>query len=290
MSEDKVAKLSKSSKSFLLTLNEYGKLDELLRYLRKLKPGYLLCSREKAPTTGHIHAHIYCQFFNSRRLSLKKTCGANIQKCYGSPQQNVNYVKKEGDIICEEGELRNKGGKTINEIENMTREERKNLPWPCYNIVNKINSEENKKIKGNEYHKDVDVYWYWGESGVGKTKSAMKEIGDREFNEIKYDGNFWHGVTEDTYIALYDDWRDTHMKPTELINFIDYNRHIMNVKGGSVRNNYKEIYITSLQNPDEIYKNIPEESRKQWLRRIKKIYHIEIVGRSPNEEMNDPIK
>ena len=61
------------------------------------------------------------------------------------------------------------------------------------------------------------------------------------------------------------------MKPTELINFIDYNRHIMNVKGGSIRNNYKEIYITSLQNPEEIYKNIPEETKKQWLRRIKKI-------------------
>ena len=96
MSEAKVAKLSKSSKSFLLTLNEYERLEELLCYLRKLKPGYLLCAKEEAPTTGHVHAHIYIQFPNARRLALKKTCGANIQKCFGSPQQNQAYVKKDG--------------------------------------------------------------------------------------------------------------------------------------------------------------------------------------------------
>ena len=100
------------------------------------------------------------------------------------------------------------------------------------------------------------------------TEQCGEHIGDRMFNEVKYDGNFWHGVTEDCDIALYDDWRDSHMKPAEFINFIDYNRHIMNVKGGSVRNNYKEIYITSVQPPEEIYKNINGEPRKQWERRM----------------------
>ena len=66
------------------------------------------------------------------------------------------------------------------------------------------------------------------------------------------------------------------MKPTELINFIDYNRHIMNIKGGSVRNNYKLIYITSLQSPEQIYTKVPEETQKQWLRRIKQIINIQI--------------
>ena len=89
---------------------------------------------------------------------------------------------------------------------------------------------------------------------------------------VKYENGFWHGLGE-ADIAVYDDWRDSHMKPTELINFIDYYKHPMNIKGGSKLNNYKLIYITSIQNPEVIYQNIPEEYKKQWLRRIKKIIH-----------------
>ena len=185
MSEPKVAKLSKSSKSFLLTLNQYERLDELLCYLRKLKPGYLLAAREEAPSTGHVHAHVFVQFPNARRLALKKIAGADCEKCYGSPQQNEKYVKKEGNILCEEGEIKYKGGKTIKEVKKMSKEEREDLPIQYYKIVEKMNNEDAKKIKGTEYHKDVNVYWYYGESGIGKTRSAIKEIGDREFNEIK---------------------------------------------------------------------------------------------------------
>lgn len=264
-----------SAKGFQLTFNEVEKFGDVLNYLRGLSPNYLLAGKEIAPTTGHPHIHCYIQFPNARRLSLKKLQGAHVEKCLGSPEQNIKYVKKEGNIIVEEGAPRLNYMPSIKKLKEMKKEEREGLSAVLYNVVSKINAEENKKIKGTEYHKDVAVYWYYGESGLGKTKSAIEKIGDREFNEVKFDGNFWHGVTEDTDIALYDDWRDTHMKPTELINFIDYNRHVMNVKGGSVRNNYKEIYITSLQNPEEIYKKTPEETKKQWLRRIKVITKLE---------------
>lgn len=267
---------TKCASAFQFTLNEVDRLGDLLSYLRQLKPNYLLAGKETAPTTGHKHVHIYVQFSRSKRLSLNKLEGAHVEKCYGSPQANVKYIKKpDTEILVEEGKIKEKGGKSIKDVREMSKEDRDDLPVQYYKIVQNVNSEEAKHIKGTEYYKGVNVYWYWGESGLGKTKNAVKAIGDRVFNEVKFDGNFWHGVTEDTDIALYDDWRDTHMKPTELINFIDYNRHVMNVKGGSIRNNYKEIYITSLQNPEEIYKNIPEETKKQWLRRIKLITKYE---------------
>ena len=105
----------------------------------------------------------------------------------------------------------------------------------------------------------------------------MKEIGSRKFNMLKYENGFWHGIGN-SEIALYDDFRDTHMKPTELINFIDYYIHPMNIKGGSRKNEYKEIYITSIQDPEKIYNNMPEEYKKQWLRRMKEIIHFEITN------------
>lgn len=273
-----VAKSSKSAKGFQLTINEIDKAGDVLNYLRSLNPGYLLAGKEKAPSTGHLHMHVYVQFPNARRLSLKKLLGSHIEKCLGSPKQNIIYIKKpDTEIVAEEGAPRLNYMPTIKELSSMPKEEREGLNANMYNIVQKINTEEKKYISPKDYYKEVEVYWIYGESGLGKTKYAIKDMIEKnveKFNEIKFDGTFWHGVTEDCPACLYDDWRDTHMKPTELINFIDYNKHVMNVKGSTIRNNYTLIYITSLQNPEEIYRNIPEESKKQWLRRIKKIIQL----------------
>ena len=264
------------ARCFQLTINEIDRAGELLDYLRSLSPNYLLAGKEKAPTTGHLHMHIYVQFTTPRRLSLKKCCGAHVEKTRGSTEQNIKYVKKDGDVVVEEGEPRLNHVPTIGEAKKM--EDLSGLNLGMYNIVQKIEAEKKKIINPQDYYKKVEVYWIWGESGAGKTRYAVNDMlkkGITGFNEVKMVGEFWHGVQEDCEVALYDDWRDNHMKPTELINFIDYNKHIMNVKGGSVRNNYKTIYITSLQSPEQIYTKVPEETQKQWLRRIKEIIHLD---------------
>lgn len=280
MSEN-VAKSSKSAKGFQLTQNDMEAAGDLLDYLRSLNPNYLVACKEKAPSTGHEHMHVYVQFPNARRLSIKKLAGAHIEVCKGSPKQNIAYIKKDGDIIAEEGAPRLNYIPTIQEAKKMEDKELEGLNLNLFNIAAKIQAEKKKSIVPKEYYKEVEVYWIWGESGAGKTRYAVRDMLKRnieKFNEVKMVGEFWHGVQEECEVALYDDFRDSHMKPTELINFIDYNRHIMNVKGGSVRNNYKLIYITSLQDPNEIYKNVPEESKRQWLRRLKEIIHIEITN------------
>lgn len=263
-------------RNILLTLNQPENFDEIKKYLTE-KPSfqYGIACREEAPTTGHKHIHFYVQFNKPTTIQKSKLLGSHLDICKGSPQQNINYVKKDGDIIFEEGTPKLKGGKTIKEVMEMKPEERLNLPACYYNICQKIKAEEEKDLKGDDMYKEMKVHWYWGDSGLGKTRRAYKEIGSRTFNEVKFDGNFWHGAKEGGTIALYDDFRDSDMKPRELINFIDYNKHIMNIKGGSCRNTYTEIFITSIQSPEEIYKNVEGEPRRQWLRRITEIIHFE---------------
>ena len=161
--------------------------------------------------------------------------------------------------------------KTIDEVKNMKREERGRLPLQYYNIVEKINQEEDNILKASEQYKQVTVIYYWGKSGVGKTKTALQYIRDYcgdKYCEVKYSNKFWIGVNTKVDVALYDDFRDSHMTPSEFINFIDYNIHNLNIKGGYVKNKFRHIFITSIQNPEEIYKNCPEEYREQWLRRM----------------------
>lgn len=270
---------SLSIRNIQFTLNEVDQWESLKAYV-KSKPTfqYGIACLEEAPKTGHKHIHLYVQFSKPTRIDPKKCVGAHIEVCRGSAQQNIAYIKKDGNIIFEEGEAKMKGGVTIAEIKKMNKEERDQLPGIYYNIVNKINNEEAKDILVDEFHKKIQVFYLWGPSGIGKTKKAIqmiKEAGFKSFNLIKYDGQFWHGVKEQQGAALYDDFRDNHMKPSEFINLIDYNVQLMNVKGSSVKNKYNYIILTSVQDPEELYANVTGEPRKQWLRRITEIIHFQ---------------
>ena len=99
---------------------------------------------------------------------------------------------------------------------------------------------------------------------------------------IKHEGDFWNG-TGSAKIAIYDEFRDSSMKPSEFINFIDYNVHTLNIKGGSIINRYELIIITSVQNPKYIYSNVGDEPRKQWLRRM------EVIDMTPKETEDNNI-
>ena len=128
-------------------------------------------AKKKAPSTGHIHMHAFAQFKTPHSLSMKKLLGAHVEKCYGSPEQNDAYIRKNGDIIAEEGEMRRNYNWTIKGIKEMKKEEREELPPQLYNIVQKINAQEDADITPEEIYKNVDVEWHWGESGAGKTKT-----------------------------------------------------------------------------------------------------------------------
>ena len=263
-----------SKRAYQLTLNQSQRFESLKEYLLSRNYNYILAGKELAPTTGKEHIHVYIQLKTPSKLSLKKLEGAHIEQCFGSPEQNITYIKKpDTEIIFEVGEpklMKNKHSfPTIKEVEAMTKEERKELPVQYYNIAKEINIKEDNEIDINEYFKeDIKVYYIHGPSGIGKTKKAIeiiKELGYQKFNEVKYVNGFWIG-TGNSKVALYDDFRDSHMKASEFINFIDYNMHNLNTKYGYVKNAYQVIIITSIQDPNDIYRNL--EEKEQWLRRL----------------------
>lgn len=270
------------AKAFQFTLNEIDRYSKLKNYLMGLKNlRYFISCKEKAPSTGHEHIHIYAQFNKQSDISFSKCEGAHIEKCYGTPEENKKYIEKDGNIIDEWGELGsnvNTQFPTIAEVKKMSDEEMDQCPLQYFNQIQKIKTERANNMKVDDLAKVVKVYYLWGPSGCGKTsfaKLAIKKL-NMEFNQVKYENTFWSGLNENCKVALYDDWRDGDMRPNEFIKFIDYNRHSMNIKYGQVRNNYEYIFITSIQDPDKIYwesskKN--EEQIRQWIRRME-IIHI----------------
>lgn len=264
------------ARGFLLTLNEVSKYNDLKDAILKLKScDYFLSAKEIAPTTGHEHIHIYIHFESSYKLSKKiMSFGAHvdIQK-YNSPKQIINYVKKDGEIIDEIGEAPKQGTTTCEDLKQIDISE-----CPPQYLKTKLLYESitSTDIDVEDLKKDVKVYYIQGPSGIGKTETMKqiirdnKEIYGTKLNMIKYENGFYLGVNPsgNAKICVYDDFRDNHMKASEFINFIDYNKHFMNIKGGSRLNDYSLIIITSIQRLNNIYSNVQEEQKQQWIRRI----------------------
>lgn len=274
----------KTNRMYLLTVNEkslahYKDIEDYLTGLKSFN--YLL-------TTEHIgqdnkHYHIAVQFNNPIKLSIKKLYGAHIDPMkYGSIQNMIKYCKCEDDkhkrlgisyeLINEIREPKYRGGLCVRDVLHMNQDDILDTDIRYYNIIQKIKQEHNNDIDVEDLSKNVKVYYIYGPSGVGKTSKA-KDIFREHINEyprinrVKCENGFWLGVGN-SKACLYDDFRDSHMKASEFINFIDYNKQIMNIKGGNRINEYELIVITSIQSPYDIYKNMDDEPRRQWIRRL----------------------
>ena len=68
---------------------------------------YAVMAKERAPTTGHEHAHIYMYFKTQRAFNAIKKMfpTADIERAKGNMEQASKYVTKDGDVLYEFGEL-----------------------------------------------------------------------------------------------------------------------------------------------------------------------------------------
>lgn len=282
---------TKAARRFQFTLNKVERWSDFKKYIESLKTkDKALACREIAPSTGHQHIHLFLKMKGPVRLSYKKLCGAHIEFCRGSDLDNWKYITKEdepekaGEIIYkygdrpseEEDKEKKKKGVTIAEAKEMPLNELEELPLVYYKQVQDITLKKNNEMTGKSANKKVKVLYFYGPSGVGKSIWAKWLFRNYRMDLVKYIGSFWHGVSLNANCAIYDDFRDSHMPPSEFINFIDSTKHSLNLKQGSWKNLYSYIIITSIQHPNDLYPGFQEkaiknheEPRRQWMRRMK---------------------
>ena len=211
--------------------------------------------------------------------------------------KNLNKEMKDlknAELLDEEG-IPPEPKLTIKEIKEMSNEELENLPASYINVVEKILSKRANNILVSDVNKKIEAHYIYGNSGVGKTTKALemaKEYYAKHYPELPVTINwinckhgFFHGTGDkNAKVAIYDDFRDKDMLANEFIKMIDYNKHSMNIKGGSQVNLYECIIITSVFSPNEIYNDENgREPRKQWIRRlhILPMFGIKKEGQQP---------
>lgn len=270
--------VSHLARRFQFTLNEFDKYGQLSDAIKsKVNYKAMISCKETAPSTGHVHAHIYAMF--SKPVRWTQVCGEHVEICKGSHKKNIEYICKNGDIIekCNIEEARDTK-MTAAEVLGMDyKTAKQTLSLSQFHMYRKLYTDSAPLTVEESYKPDVEVYYLYGPSGRGKTKYIYDKLiekgyGKKYFDKVQYRNGFYVGqIGFSEEVCLLEEFRDSTMPASEFISFIDYYANPMNLKGGSRMNKYKLIFISSVQDPKEIYKNMDDEPRRQWMRRLKTI-------------------
>lgn len=271
------------ARAFCLTLNEIDREEELIEGLRTYKSlKYLMIGAiETAPTTGHLHKHVYVYFNVPIKLNLKKCAGCHVEIAMGSFKNNYEYLTKEGPLTYEWGEKPHQGIKTIKELRELPYDETppqyKRIKQEVdreykdkkvfFDMLNEIRA---KKLKGPE------IIYITGDPGKGKTYSAYEfACLDYENNEdigkLTLKNDFIDITNEDAKCFVIEEFRPSQIKATDFLQLTDKYGYRCNVKGSFRTLRPEKIYIASIIPPEKIYQ---EEVNQQFMRRITKIIDL----------------
>lgn len=264
------------ARAYQFTLNQPAVYDKLKGILTKLKTmDYLISCREVAPSTGHVHMHVYAHFSQQYRLPQKiRDLGCHIECCRGSPKQNIAYIRKEGDIVDEIGEEPHQGARTVKELKEASID---CVDPHLYRVKKQIDMEERDlsifmemlgEIERDELRGPKVVY-ITGDSGKGKTygawKRALKEFPKEKIGKLTLKNDFIDVINNDADCYVIEEFRPSQIKASDFLQLTDKYGYRCNVKGGFVTLRPKMLIICSIIPPEKIYK---EEINVQFMRRI----------------------
>lgn len=284
-----VARGNTKARAYQLTLNTPERIDELVNSLKTYQSlDYLIVGHiETAPTTGHLHYHVYVHFRNMIKLSPKKCCGAHIEIARGSPKQNITYLTKEGEPYLEYGTRPHQGMITVGELKEMASDE---VPAQYARIKADIDRKQKDEsdfeqmldeILNNEL-KAPEIVYITGDTGKGKTytayKMALEKYKKNEIGKLTLKNDFFDVINEKAKCFVIEEFRPSQIKASDFLQLTDKYGYRANIKGGFISLRPEMIIICSIIPPQYIYK---EEVNKQFIRRITKTINLNL----PPEEL-----
>lgn len=234
---------------------------------------YLIVGMERG-ATGTPHYQFFVRFLNARRFdSVKKIfAGAHLEVCRGSPKENIEYCKKEGDYV-EHGEA--PLSKTdIGDLEKQrwtdalqaAKEGRiddipADITLRHYRTIRLIQKDY---MEPAEDANSVTGIWLWGESGAGKSRKARLDYPQAY---LKMANKWWDGYQNQENVILDDLDKNHHVLGHHLKIWSDRYAFIAETKGGALQIRPSVLCVTSQYQIHEIWDD--EETRDALKRRFK---------------------
>jgi len=239
---------------------------------------YVCWGEEVCPETGKTHHQGYVEFASNKRMGALKLLhrSAHWEKRIGNAEQAIKYCEKDGKFT-EIGERPNpKPGRRsdIEEVRELVRQGK-----GMHDIIDVCDSFQAIRVAEKLLtYKEVkrtwmpEVYWYWGETGTGKSKKAADEAGTEAWWSGR-DLKWWQGYDAHKHVVI-DDFRGDFCTFHELLRILDRYPYTIECKGGSRQLLATHIWITCPYHPSEVYNRTPEEI-SQLLRRITTIINFQ---------------
>ncbi|ARO38302.1 replicase [Circovirus sp.] len=256
--------MNSTVRRFVFTWNNYTETDytKACDFITKFCK-YGIVGKELSPTTEMPHLQGFASLAKPMRFSTIKKHLDNrihIEKANGSDEDNQKYCSKAGQFF-ESGVPQSQGKRNdlaavVDTISNGADIESVARTHPTSFI------KYHRGIK--EYIKTIrpipvrdfktEVFYYYGEPGTGKSRTALEEAKDRGMDSIYYKprGLWWDGYAQQKCVIIDDfyGW----IKYDEMLKIMDRYPYKVQVKGGFEEFTSKYIWITSNVDTDLLYK------------------------------------
>lgn len=265
--------MSKRSRGWCLTLNNYN--EKSVEYLKKWfeENCEYACIGREVGESGTKHLQMCCEFKHMKSFDwMKKTFKkSHIEPRRGTKSEASDYCKKDGDYL-EIGSLKNDAGKrtdlcTVRDAVNDGKSMREICDMTTSYQALRY-AETLRKYKMGARNWKPTVYWYWGGTGLGKTRSAMEES-DACDRWVSMESMKWFDGYDGHSDVIFDDFRPEQCNFSFLLRLLDRYELRVESKGGSTQFLAKRIWITCPVSPEEGFKRKETDGNlKQLLRRI----------------------
>lgn len=259
------------ARRWCFTLNNYT--DEDIAALEQWAAKRFLIIGREVGESGTPHLQGYVELQHPLKLSTLKNVSAKAhwERAAGDQKSNIAYCSKEGNVSIygEPGEQGKRNDlKEVKELA-ITKGLRGVLEdATCYNSVRIAE----KYLMYFEPKRDWApvVYWYWGPTGTGKSRTAWAEAGPDAYP--KDHTKWWDGYDRHENVVI-DDFRDSWWSITEMLTLLDRYPRRIECKGGSRQFLARNIWVTSARDPSTLYHGTGE-AISQLLRRINIIKYL----------------
>lgn len=258
-----------TSKSWCFTVNNPTESDKTT--LDGLLCGYIVYGLEKGDS-GTTHYQGYVEFEDKVRLATARNRlggRAHVEPRRGTQEQAITYCKKDGSH-SERGTPYIRGART-----DLDRVRESALEGGMRDVSSWANLQgirvAEKFLSYNEEARNwkMEVTWLCGVTGVGKSMTARKMLGEDCFT--KSEGSKWWDSYDGHTDVIIDDFRDSWWSLTYMLRLLDRYECLLEVKGGMRQFRAKRVIVTSICHPAGMYAGTGEDI-KQLLRRIDNVF------------------
>lgn len=256
---------SQSHKTWRATLNNPTELE--ISNLKLWDVRRCVCTREMGEE-GTPHLQLYVTFTRSYRLSALKKL---LSRAHWEPSITTdwNYELKGDSEVVHLVDNRKQGKRCDIELAYAAAEKKQ--------TTKEYVVEQRPGLQAIKHYRaicdildepravaPVDVRWYYGPTGSGKTWSAHSEFPGL-YTCLTY--KWWDGYEAQETI-LIDDFRPVWCKWEELLRLTDRYPFRVEYKGGSREVKFKRVIITAPTTPEEMFAGYVAEDIGQLIRRI----------------------